>query len=293
MRPTYFTNATPGSHKPRSTVNHFGGSLGGPILRDKLFFFVDSEWVRIALPIVTPVPLPTTAFQNYVLQQLPLGGVDAVTGLRLPRRAADGAVLPGMFSLYGNTAGTPLAVLGCPFNADGSKAAGNPANGNGCANRQSVSHSSDDHEQVQTARLDYNLDPTTPPGFAFRPTPACKLPTPTPSIRLFNAVSPQPLYSFAAGLYARLFQNLVNYFNPGFSWYSEHFRAQRLPEDARGFSDRARRAAVRMRPSLHWEGWTTHGRRDDEPPVSSSMTISPGATAPTSLGSARTPGFSA
>ena len=28
----YFTNATAGNHKPRSTVNHFGGSLGGPIL---------------------------------------------------------------------------------------------------------------------------------------------------------------------------------------------------------------------------------------------------------------------
>ena len=34
----FFTNATSGNHKPRSTVNHFGGSLGGPILHDKLFF---------------------------------------------------------------------------------------------------------------------------------------------------------------------------------------------------------------------------------------------------------------
>ena len=34
----YFTNATPGDHKPRSAVNHFGGSIGGPILHDKLFF---------------------------------------------------------------------------------------------------------------------------------------------------------------------------------------------------------------------------------------------------------------
>src|SRR5271157_2435448 len=34
----YFTNATPGNRKPRSTVNHFGGSLGGPIIHDKLFF---------------------------------------------------------------------------------------------------------------------------------------------------------------------------------------------------------------------------------------------------------------
>ncbi len=76
----YFTNATPGNHKPRSTVNHFGGSVGGPIVHDKLFFFFDSEWVRIALPIVTATTVPTPAFENYVLQQLPLGGTDSVTG---------------------------------------------------------------------------------------------------------------------------------------------------------------------------------------------------------------------
>src|ERR1700676_1104286 len=56
----YFTNAA-GKHKPRSTVNHFGGSVGGPIVHDKLFFFFDSEWVRIALPIVTPTTVPTVA----------------------------------------------------------------------------------------------------------------------------------------------------------------------------------------------------------------------------------------
>src|SRR3984885_10562032 len=73
----YFTNATPGNHKPRSTVNHFGGSVGGPIVHNKLFFFFDSEWVRIALPIVTPTLVPSEAFQQYVLQQLPLGLAEA------------------------------------------------------------------------------------------------------------------------------------------------------------------------------------------------------------------------
>ena len=58
---------TPGIHKPRSNVNHFGGSLGGPIVHDKLFFFFDSEWVRIALPIFTTATLPSAAFQQYVL----------------------------------------------------------------------------------------------------------------------------------------------------------------------------------------------------------------------------------
>ncbi len=43
-----------------STVNHFGGSLGGPIFHDKLFFFFDSEWVRIALPIVTAMTVPSS-----------------------------------------------------------------------------------------------------------------------------------------------------------------------------------------------------------------------------------------
>jgi len=33
--------------------SQFGGVIGGRIIRDKLFFFFDSEWVRIALPIVS------------------------------------------------------------------------------------------------------------------------------------------------------------------------------------------------------------------------------------------------
>src|SRR5580704_5579157 len=69
----FFTNSTPGHLKPRSTVNHFGGSLGGPIRRNKLFFFFDTEWVRIALPIVSATTVPTRAFQTYVLDQLPRG----------------------------------------------------------------------------------------------------------------------------------------------------------------------------------------------------------------------------
>src|SRR5690348_11793383 len=164
----FFTNATPGNHKPRSTVNHFGGSVGGSIIHDNLFFFFDSEWVRIALPIVTATTVPTPAFQNYVLQQLPLGGTDAVTGSQYLPAPQSVRFYQKMFSLYRSTAGTPLAVLGCPFNNDGSRAAGVPPNGNGCANRRSVSHSSDDREQVQTARIDYNLDSRNTTWYRFQ-----------------------------------------------------------------------------------------------------------------------------
>src|SRR5580658_7386013 len=154
----FFTNATEGNHKPRSTVNHFGGSVGGPIVKDKLFFFADAEWFRIALPIVTATTVPTAAFENYVLQELPRGGVDSITGSTYQPAPQLVPFYQKLFALYGNSAGTPLAVLGCPFNSNGGTAPGSPPNGNGCANRQSISHSSDDSEQVQTARIDYNLN---------------------------------------------------------------------------------------------------------------------------------------
>jgi hypothetical protein len=219
----FFTNATSGNHKPRSTVNHFGGSLGGPIIHDKLFFFFDSEWVRIALPIVHATTVPTPAFQDFVLQQLPRGGVDSVTGSVYQAAPQMVPFYKKLFSLYDKTAGNPLAVLGCPFNSDGTAAPGNPPNGNGCANRQSISHSSDDREQVQTARIDYNVDSKNMAWFRFQSDTGLQAAYTDPINPLFNSISAQPLYSFASG-YTHVFSGrLVNYFNPAFSWYQSLF----------------------------------------------------------------------
>jgi len=205
----YFTNATPGNHKPGSTVNHFGGSLGGPIAHDKLFFFFDSEWVRIALPIVTPTIVPSPLFRQYVLQQLS-GGQATGCG---SNPNANCLFYQQMFSLYGNAGGTPTPILGCPLGAAG----------DGCANRQSVSHSSDDHEQVQTVRVDYNINQKDTTWFRFQADTGVQAAFTDPINSLFDAVSPQPLYSFAAGHTHVFSQNLVNYFNPAFSWYESLF----------------------------------------------------------------------
>jgi hypothetical protein len=206
----YFTNATPGNHKPGAIVNHFGGSLGGPIAHDKLFFFFDSEWVRIALPIVTPTIVPSAAFQQYVLQQLPSPSVP---------------FYQQMFSLYGNTAGTPISIVGCPLGTAE----------DGCANRQSVSHSSDDHEQVQTARIDYNINQKDTAWFRLQADTGLQAAWTDPINPVFDALSPQPLYSFAAG-YTHVFsQNLVNYFNPAFSWYESLFGPTNLQKTLSAF----------------------------------------------------------
>jgi len=231
----FFTNATAGNHKPRSTVNHFGGSLGGPVIHDKLFFFFDSEWVRIALPIVTAATVPTPAFESYVLQQLPLGGVDSVTGSKYQPAPELVPFYQKMFALYGNTAGTPLAVLGCPFTSDGTPAGGGPPNGNGCANRRSISHSSDDREQVQTGRIDYIIDANNTAWFRFQSDTGLQAAYTDPINPLFNAISPQPLYSFASG-YTHVFSGrLVNYFNPAFSWYESLFGPANLQKTLAAF----------------------------------------------------------
>ncbi len=113
-----------------------------------------------------------------------------------------------MFGLYQNTAGTPLPVLGCPLSADGIASAG-------CANRRGVSQSSADHEQVFTARLDHNLSANNFAWYRFQADTGVQAAYTDPINPLFNATSPQPLYSFASG-YTHLFSpSLVNYFNPG------------------------------------------------------------------------------
>jgi hypothetical protein len=215
----YFLNDTPGIHKPRSNVNHFGGSLGGPIVHNKLFFFFDSEWVRIALPIFTTATLPSAGFQKYVLNQLSASP-------QLP-------FYQKMFSLYGNTSGAPLAVLGCPLNADGSLTSSN--DGDGCANRRGVSHSSDDSEQVQTVRIDYNINANNTAWFRFQADTGLQAAYTDPINPLFNAVSSQPLYSFAAGYTHVVSQNVVNYFNPAFSWYESLFAPSNFQQTLSAF----------------------------------------------------------
>ena len=255
----YFTNATPGNHKPGSTVNHFGGSLGGPIAHDKLFFFFDSEWVRIALPIVTPTIVPSAAFQQYVLQQLPSPSVP---------------FYQQMFSLYGNTSGTPTAILGCPLGAAG----------DGCANRQSVSHSSDDHEQVQTVRVDYNINPeryglvslsvghrsASRVDGSYQPGVRCVFPA-------------TPLF-FRGRTHARLLAEPGELLQSGVLLVREPVRAKQPAADTFGVSDCVSRAPARM-PSRQWEGLTTPGFKGGAHPAFSSTTISPGVAALMNCGS--------
>ncbi len=70
--------------KPNVAFNQFGGSLGGPIVKNKIFFFTNYEGVRQTTGVTIPAFVPTAAFratlppllQTYVAQMpLPNGPI--------------------------------------------------------------------------------------------------------------------------------------------------------------------------------------------------------------------------
>jgi hypothetical protein len=60
-------NKNSGTPRPFANSNQWGGSFGGPIKKDKLFFFYDNEGLRYVLPGGgTPVYIPTPTFASAV-----------------------------------------------------------------------------------------------------------------------------------------------------------------------------------------------------------------------------------
>jgi len=235
----YFLHAndTPGNiaTKPRSTVNQFGVSVGGPIVRNKLFFFAHYEGIRIALPIVARSTVPSSAYQQYVLQQLPLGGTDPVNGTVLPAQAAEVDFYRNMFGLYNNTAGTPTPVLTCPLDGNGTLLPGthttsNLFNGSGCANIRTQSLNNSDKENLIVLKIDHTINAKNIVWYKYQQDTGLQAAYTDPINSIFNAYSPQPQRTGVVG-YTHIFTpNLVNQFNPGASWYSSLFLPNNYPQ---------------------------------------------------------------
>jgi hypothetical protein len=228
----YFLHAndTPGNiaKKPRSTVNEFGVSVGGPLRENKLFFFAHYEGIRIALPLVSRTTVATPSYQQYVLRQLPLGGVDPINSTALPAQPQEVAFYRNMFALYGNTMGTPTPVLSCPLDANGSLLPGtqtssNLFNGSGCANKRTQSMNNQDSENLIVLKIDHTIDAANSVWYRFQQDTGLQAAYTDPINSIFNSYSPQPQRTLVIG-YTHLFTpNLVNQFNPGASWYSSLF----------------------------------------------------------------------
>jgi hypothetical protein len=81
------------NQQPFAVANQWAGSIGGPIVKDKLFFYVDQEGLRYSLPSTQRIFLPTPAFSSYIL-----GNIGATQPAQLP-------YYTNLMNLY---AGSPL-----------------------------------------------------------------------------------------------------------------------------------------------------------------------------------------
>ncbi len=138
---------TPVPPTPFTNNNQWAASIGGPIKKDKLFFFADWEGIRYIVPSTQTVFVPTTAFGNAVLANI------AATN------PVESALYSKAFSLYeaapGYSGGSPVpgSCGDLTTNLPGVSA----ALGGVCSQTYTASPSLPAKEWLLTGRVDYNL----------------------------------------------------------------------------------------------------------------------------------------
>jgi hypothetical protein len=97
-------SATP---KPHAVANQWAASFGGPIRRNKSFFFVNTEGLYLAIPTSTTVLIPSAAFQASTL-----------ASLALSPNSAEVPTYTKIFSIYNGAPGASRAAATSDPNVD-------------------------------------------------------------------------------------------------------------------------------------------------------------------------------
>src|SRR5215469_10982772 len=148
----WFNNAN-GIPRPFENANQWAASLGGPIKRDKLFFFLNTEGLEVLIPSSpTRVVLPSPQFQAATITN-----IDSIFG---PSSASD-AFYKQMFNLYNDAPGASSATPGVPGDPLGCGGFQGP-NGLGttvpCAvSFESALSNQRTHEFLTSGRVDWNI----------------------------------------------------------------------------------------------------------------------------------------
>ncbi len=135
----FFNNAG-GVPRPFENNNSWAASIGGPIKRDKAFFFVDTEGTRYIFGTSQSVNVPTPAFEAFTLANIP---------------ATAQAFYTNVFNLYNNAPGISRAVP--VANSCGTLSAIPGTANTSCLETFRTSVPNGNNEWLLTARVDYNF----------------------------------------------------------------------------------------------------------------------------------------
>src|SRR5208337_14651 len=242
----WFINASPGAPAVRtfSNVNQYGGSIGGPILHNKLFVFGDVEGINIVLPSTKVENYPTAAYESLVIASIPTGGYDPshhVTYAPPPNPGVAVAAYQKELALYGSpSGGVPISTSDCPLgtNPDGSAAqswntlthpAGSKVHGDGCRLTRTFGISNATHDLFIKTRVDHEINQNNRVWYSFDWERGVQATYTDPVNPVFNAFSTQPQDGASISYTHTFSPNAVNEFNPGFYWYSAIFKPNSFP----------------------------------------------------------------
>ncbi len=172
-----------GEPKPFSNANQWAGAVGGPIIKNKMFFFVNNEGLRFVLPNVDQVILPTPAFANAVL-----ANVQAT-------QPAEFTQYQKLFQLW---AGAPGAASAVPYNigssCTGLSLPGFNAATTPCAAKYNATPTALASEWILSARVDYTISSKDSAYFRWRLDHGTQPTSLNPVNANFDAISLQPAY---------------------------------------------------------------------------------------------------
>jgi Carboxypeptidase regulatory-like domain len=190
----YFRNQTP-TLTPRSfdNVNQFAARIGGPIIRDRLFFFVNYEGLRVVLPSSSTVFAPNPTYIANAINGAP---------------AADQAFYKQLFSVYQNAKGYSTATQ-------------SPTDPNALSYTSTAGNFT--HEFLLTSRVDMKLTDKDTTFGHFKWDKGVQATYTDPLNPIFNADSPQPSFEGTLGETHVINSRMSNQFLFGVIWYSAVF----------------------------------------------------------------------
>jgi hypothetical protein len=208
-----------GDPKNFSNANQWAGSFGGPIKKDKAFFFFNTEGLRVVVPVSTAVAFPSQAFQTATIANL-----ENKDGF--PANSTTVAFYQNIFNLYNNAKGAANAVPGAgPLSTDPLGCNGFTGLGPGvaCSSFFQAADNNLTHEQQFAGRVDYNATSNDRLFLRILYDKGVQASDTDPISPLFNITSTQPQWQGQLNETHTFGSTMVNQFILSGQWYSSVF----------------------------------------------------------------------
>jgi outer membrane receptor protein involved in Fe transport len=204
-------NSTPVTPRPFANNNEWAASIGGPIQKDKTFFFADYEGIRYIVPSTTPVYAFSPNFAADTLANL---------------SKSDPAAIPNYTKLFSLYEGAPGYANGKPFAGNCADYTGPAstigANGD-CIRQFEGSPSLPGTEYILSGRVDHNFSDNDKVFFRVRMDHGTQATSADPINSAFSAASYQPAYDGQSQWNHVFSSNATNQFIMAGSYYRAIF----------------------------------------------------------------------